>query len=79
VIKKAEALRVFYELHDKCKSCLINCVDPDKPSSQIEETSEGFRIMLNCKLDYYAKKCFTPIIEKYKLTLKVENDLVVIS
>jgi len=56
----------------------MNCVDPDVPSSQIEETSEGFRILLNCELDYYAKKCFAPIIEKYKLALTVENDLVVI-
>ena len=53
-------------------------MNPDVPSSQIEENSEGFRIVLNCELDSYAKKCFAPIIERYKLTLAVENDLVVI-
>ena len=79
VINKAEALKVFYEIHDNCKSCLMNCVDPDLPSSQIEETSNGFRIVLNCELDYYAKKCFAPIIEKYNLALAVETDLVIIT
>ncbi len=56
----------------------MKCIDPNQPSSQIEETSKGFRIVLNCELDYIAKKCFAPIIKKYKLALKVENDLVLI-
>ena len=70
---------MFYEVHDNCKSCLMNCVNPNLPSSQIEDTSNGFRIILNCELDHYAKKCFTPIIEKYKLSLTVENNLVIIT
>lgn len=78
-IKKAEALKVFYEMHDKCKSCLMNCVNPNQPSSQIEETSEGYQIKMKCELDQYARKCLTPIVERYNLTLNWENGLVVVS
>lgn len=65
-------------MHDKCKSCLMKCINPNQPSSQIEETSEGYQIKMKCDLDYYAKKCLTPIIDKYKLTLKWEKDTVII-
>jgi hypothetical protein len=77
-MKKTEALKVFYEMHDKCKSCLMQCINPNQPSSQIEETPEGYQITMKCNLDYYAKKCLTPIVDKYHLTLNCEKDLVVI-
>ena len=57
----------------------MNCVNPDQPSSQIEEVSDGFQIKLKCDLDYHLKKCFSPIVDNYKLTLKFENGLIVIS
>jgi hypothetical protein len=56
----------------------MKCINPNQPSSQIEETSEGYQIKMKCDLDYYAKKCLTPIIDKYKLTLKWEKDTVII-
>jgi hypothetical protein len=76
--RKAEALKVFYEMHDKCKSCLMNCVNPNQLSSQIEETNGSYQIKMKCDLDPYAKKCLAPIIDKYKLTLKWEKDSVII-
>ncbi len=54
VIRKSEALKVFYELYDKCQSCLMKCINPSQPSSQIEETSEGYQIKMECNLDYLA-------------------------
>ena len=56
----------------------MQCINPNKPSSQIVETSEGFQIKMDCDLDYYAKRCLTPIIGKYKLKLKWEIDSVII-
>ena len=56
----------------------MKCIQPYQPSSQIIETSEGYQIKLKCELDYYAKKCLTTIIEKHKLTLRIENDLIII-
>ena len=69
---------MLYEMHDKCKSCLINCISPNQPSSQIVETSEGYQIKMKCDLDYYAKKCLAPIVEKYHLALNWEKDAVII-
>ena len=71
-------MKVFYEMHDKCKSCLMDCINPNEPSSQIEETSEGYQIKMECDLSHYALKCLTPIVEKYKLTLRFEYDFVIV-
>lgn len=57
----------------------MNYVNPNQPSSQIEEVSDGFQIKLKCDLDYHLKKCFSPIVDEYNLTLKFENGLIVIS
>jgi hypothetical protein len=57
---------------------LMKCINSNQPSSQIEETSEGYQIKMDCDLDYYAKRCLTPIVEKYHLKLKWEKDLVII-
>jgi hypothetical protein len=56
----------------------MKCINPNQPSSQIEEKSEGYQIKIKCDLDFYAKKCLTSIIDKYKLTLNWEKDTVII-
>ena len=56
----------------------MKCINPNQPSSQIEETSEGYQIKMKCDLDHYARKCLTPIVDKYKLTLNWEKDTVII-
>ena len=56
----------------------MKCINPNQPSSQIEETSEGYQIKMKSDLDYYAKKCLAPIVEKYHLKLNWEKDLVII-
>ena len=57
----------------------MKCINPNQPSSQIEEVPEGYQIKMKCDLDPYAKKCLTPIIDRYNLTLRWENGLVIIS
>jgi hypothetical protein len=58
---------------------LIKCINPNQPSSQIEETPEGYQIKMKCNLDHYAIKCLTPIVERYNLALLWESGLVIIS
>jgi hypothetical protein len=78
-MNKAEALKVFYEIHDKCKSCLMNCVNPNVPSSQIEETRQGYQIIMRCELDSYSIRCLAPIVSKYNLALTRQRGQAVIS
>jgi hypothetical protein len=77
-MNKAEAIKVLFEINDKCKSNLLKCVSIDKPSSQIVETPNGYQIMMKCEIGTYAKKCMATVLDKHKLGIKEENGFVIL-
>ena len=72
-IDKVEAIKVLSEINRMCKSYLLMCINIDQPSSQIVAAPTGYQIKMNCDLDKYSRKCISPIIDKYDLSLKKEK------
>lgn len=70
------------EVYEKCRSCLLLCIDLNQPSSVIEEASDGYQIRMKCDLDYAsycrARKCLAPIIAEHKLALEWKRDIIII-
>ena len=77
-MNKSEAIKVLFEINDKCKSNLLRCVSIDRPSSQIVETSNGYQIRMKCEVGTYAKKCMATVLNKYNLGLREENGFVIL-
>lgn len=78
VINRQEAIKVLYELHDAFNSRAV-CVKIENPSSQILKTASGYQIRIKCAINFHARKCINPILSKYKLILKEEKDVLVLS
>ena len=77
-MNKTEAIKVLFEVNDKCKT-LLNCVSTQQPSSQIIETANGYQIKMKCHITQSSRKNIQPILNKHKLGMREEKGFVTLS
>ena len=77
-MKRQEALAVLYEICDVLKETVaMNHVSLDDKNS-IVKNSDGYEIKLQCQFDKGCWIGIKPILEKYKLGMRVSEDYVII-